>query len=89
MNANNNPKSPVTSCEDATSFSDNEIMHVQLQDPVISRVLKFKQQNQKPSADEIRTESPDVKILLREWDRLYLSKAGILRHCSVDLDQGD
>ena len=87
VNANSNPKSHVASCEDATSFSDNEIMDAQLQDPVISRVLKFKQQSQKPSADEIRMESPDVKILLREWDRLHLTKAGILRHRSVDLDQ--
>ena len=68
VNANSNPKSHVASCEDATSFSDNEILDAQLQDPVISRVLKFKQQNQKPSADEIRMESPDVKILLCEWD---------------------
>lgn len=87
VNANNNPKIHAASCDDVTSFSDTVIVDAQLRDPVISRVLKFKQQSQKPSADEIRIKSLDVKILLLEWDRLYLTKSGILRHRSVDLDQ--
>ena len=87
VNANKNRTSYTASCDKVTSFSDTEIMDAQLQDPVISCVLKFKQQSQKPSADEIRIESTDVKILLRKWDQLYLTKYGTLQHRSVDLDQ--
>ena len=87
VNANNNAKSPTTCSDEVTCLRETDILDAQLQDPAISRLLKFKQQSHKPSTDQIRVESPDVKLLLREWDRLYVTKSGILRHRSSDLDQ--
>ena len=87
VNGENYQTNRSTSSKTVTSFNDADLLDAQLQDPVISRVLNFKQQGKKPPVDELKMEPPDVKILLREWDRLYLTKSGILRHCSVDLDQ--
>ena len=87
INANNNQTNHTTSSKTVPLFSDADVLDAQLQDPVISHVLNFKQQGKKPPPEELKMEPPDVKILLREWDRLYLAKSGILRHHSVDLDQ--
>ena len=87
VNAENYQTSHTTGSKIVTSFNDTDLLDAQSQDPVISRVLSLKQQSKKPPANELKREPPDVKILLREWNRLYLTKSGILRHCSVDLDQ--
>ena len=79
-NEKNTLISYTTSNKTVPLFSDADVLDDQVQDPVISRVLNFKQQGRKPPADELGMESPGVKILLREWDRLYLKKS---RYCDI------
>lgn len=60
-----------------------ELLHAQLQDPVISHVLQLRQTGEKPDRRFMTMEAAKIKQLLHEWKRLYISEEGrkIQRTC--------
>ncbi len=46
--------------------------------PCIGRVLQYKRDNQHPPRKSLRTEPADVRVLLRQWRKLYINDDGIL-----------
>ena len=58
----------------------------QRQDPSIRRVISFVQGNRKPTFQETSSELSEVKLLLREWNRLELIDGVLFRKC---LDRGN
>lgn len=64
-----------------------QILESQRKDPVIGRVLQYIVKNQKPSKQTFKTEPPDVRILLRQWPKLYMNDHGILYRKTGERDQ--
>ena len=58
----------------------------QSQDPSINRVIKLVESAQKPSFKTLSDEQPEVKLLLREWNKLELREGILYRRC---FDRGD
>lgn len=58
----------------------------QSQDPSINRVVKLVESAQKPSFKTLSDEQPEVKLLLREWNKLELREGILYRRC---FDRGD
>ena len=58
----------------------------QSQDPSINRVIKLVESAQKPSFKNLSDEQPEVKLLLREWNKLELREGILYRRC---FDRGD
>lgn len=56
------------------------------QDPSINRVVKLVESAQKPSFKTLSDEQPEVKLLLREWNKLELREGILYRRC---FDRGD
>ena len=69
------------------SLSLAEIADAQRQDPDISRVMELQKADKKPSYAAAKAETPSVKLLLREWDKLSVTKQGILQRRSGDTHQ--
>ncbi len=62
-------------------------MEAQLNDSNIEQVRKLKKAGNKPNYEATKKEPASVKILLREWNKLYLNQAGILRRQLGQFDQ--
>ena len=56
-----------------------DILQHQMQDQDIHKLIVWKRDNVKPSAEEARDESHITKRLLYDWTKLFLDKEGILR----------
>ena len=63
------PRQPLTS---------QQILESQEKDPIIGPALGLKRTNQPPSSRLLTSEHPDVKVLLRQWTKLYLNPEGVL-----------
>ena len=53
-------------------------------DPDIRRVLRFKEAGQLPTRKEQKQETPNVRYLLREWDKLTVKEGVLYRKRVVD-----
>ena len=60
------------------SITPRDIVQAQQNDPVIAPALRSKLQGAKPSKAEIANASPGFRILMRDWEKLYISQEGIL-----------
>ena len=65
----------------------DDLRQAQRQDAAISKALRYKEQGHKPNNEERNSESHTTKILLREWDKLYIDKDGILHRKTSEYDQ--
>ena len=63
------------------------ILQAQHQDYCISKVLHYKEKGEKPNRRRDIQEPRGTKILLREWDKLYVSENGTLRRTTSEYDQ--
>ncbi len=68
-------------------LTPNQILESQKNDPVISQVLQYKVTNQRPTRQRLKTEPTDVKMLLRQWPKLYINDHGILYRKAGGRDQ--
>ena len=69
------------------TITPRDILQAQQHDPVIAPALRFKLNGTKPSKAEILNASPDFRILMRDWDKLYISQEGILYRKTSDNNQ--
>ena len=69
------------------SFSSKDIREAQENDKVIAPVVKYKSSNHAPSAEEKRRLSHLSKVLLSDWDKLYIDDDGILRRGIAEHEQ--
>lgn len=65
-------------CDAAVSMSNkpltlDQILESQRKDPVISQVLQYKVNNQRLLRQVLKTLLTDVKMLLRQWTKLYVN----------------
>ncbi|KAK7907779.1 hypothetical protein WMY93_016391 [Mugilogobius chulae] len=60
------------------SLSPSEIKASQEKDSVIGPVLHYKNSEYLPKGQAFKKEPPDVKILLRQWNKLYVNGDGVL-----------
>ena len=65
----------------------NDLLQAQRQDHCISKVLHCKEKGAKPNRTRYNQERRGVKILLREWDKFYISKDSTLRRKTSEYDQ--
>lgn len=77
----------TTSLSVGKSLSQEEIRVSQDQDAVIGRVMHYKANNYLPKGRTLKAESPDVKILLRQWSRLHVNDDGVLYRRANGRDQ--
>ena len=61
------------------SYTEEELAEMQAKDDVVGRVLHYVTLGKKPSTKEVRKESQDVKIALRQWDRLSIQRGVLCR----------
>lgn len=59
-------------------LSPEQIKQSQEKDATISRVLWYKSSNRRPSRHTLRAEPPEVKLLLKQWNKLQVNDEGIL-----------
>ena len=65
-------------------LSSNEIRQNQLQDPIIGKVLRYKQaQTEKPSWHETSHESPHFKIYWSDWENLQVENGILYRNTQL------
>lgn len=60
----------------------DKIREAQQKDPVIGKVLDYKMKNERPSANALRRESPELRTLVREWSKLEIKQDGTLHRRS-------
>ena len=77
----------TTSLSVGKSLSQEEIRVSQEQDAVIGHVMHYKANNYLPKGRTLKAESPDVKILLRQWSRLHVNDDGVLYRRANGRDQ--
>ena len=68
-------------------FDSSDVLQAQRHDHCISTVLRCKEKGEKSSRTTYNQESRGIKILLREWDKLYVSKDGTLHRKTSEYDQ--
>ncbi|CAB4018172.1 Retrovirus-related Pol poly from transposon [Paramuricea clavata] len=68
-------------------FNLSDIRQAQLEDNVIGKVYSFVNRKQRPTSSQRAAESPDTKLLLHEWPKLFIAKDGVLRRQSNSHDQ--
>lgn len=59
-------------------LSRESIQAAQKQDPVIGKMYAYKMRNKRPSAHELKGESLEFKVLVREWDRREIRTEGTM-----------
>ena len=69
------------------SFTSKDIREAQEKDKVITPVVKYKSLNHAPSSEEKRRLLHPSKVLLRDWDKLYVDDDGILRRRTAEHEQ--
>jgi transposase InsO family protein len=70
-----------------TPFSRAEICQAQRDDPNIGPVIDYKQSDQRPVGQQLKSSSAQSKRLLREWNKLSLDEDGILHRKTVTRTQ--
>lgn len=68
-------------------LSPADIRQSQERDPIIGRVLQYKESNHLPTGRVLKAEPADVRLLLRQWTRLHVSGDGILHRKAGGRDQ--
>lgn len=63
----------TTTLSAGKSLSQDDIRMSHEQDPVIGRFLQHKANDYLPKGRALIAESPEVRILLRQWRKLYLN----------------
>lgn len=71
----------------AQSLTPEQIRESQERDPVIGQVLRYKRENQYPSRRAFKAEPPDIRVLMRQWPKLYVNEDGILYRKAGDKQQ--
>ena len=61
-----------TNLWESSYISVNDLINVQLHDPVTSRVIQFVEKGKRPLAKDLLDDSSDVKRLLRDWPKLVV-----------------
>ena len=69
------------------SLTPEQIRDSQERDPVIGQVLHYKRNNQHPSRRALKAEPADVRVLMRQWAKLYVNEDGILFRKAGDKQQ--
>ena len=69
-------------------LNSNDISQVQRPDYYLSRVLRSKEKGQKPNRQRLVQKPGRTKILLREWDKLYVRKDGTSLRKTSEYDSG-
>ena len=62
----------------AGDLTINELRKAQENDSMISRLISYVEQKERPSAQKISSEPPSVKQALHEWNKLQIDDNGIL-----------
>ena len=65
----------------------NDLKQAQKEDLNISKLVQFKESGNKPSRQDIMKESPTIKALIREWDKLRFSSDGLLCRKTNEFNQ--
>ena len=60
------------------SITPRDIVQAQQNDPVIAPALRSKLQGAKPSKAAIANANPGFRILMRDWEKPYISQEGII-----------
>ena len=68
-------------------LDSSDILQAQRHDHCISTLLHCKEKGEKPSRTKYNQEPRGIKILLRKWDKLYISKDGTLHRKTSEYDQ--
>ena len=76
---------PITN--NLQTFHIADIRHAQLKDPVLSPVHGYVQRQQRPPPSQTSRESPETKLILHEWSKLFIDKDGVLRRKNGSRDQ--
>ncbi|KAI3353882.1 hypothetical protein L3Q82_005090 [Scortum barcoo] len=69
------------------SLSQGDIRGSQEQDAVIGRFLQHRANDYLPKGRALKAEPPEVRILLRQWRRLYVDDDGVLYRRANGRDQ--
>ena len=62
-----------------SQVTSHDLSSAQQTDSSISQVLRYKNLGKYPTKEERNGETPGVKILMKEWNRLHVGKDGVLR----------
>ena len=65
-----------------SQVTSHDLISAQQTDSSISQVLRYKNLGKYPTKKERNGETPGVKILMKEWNKLHVGKDGVLRHQS-------
>ena len=65
-----------------SQITSHDLLSAQQTDSLISQVLCYKNLGKYPTKEERDGETPGVKILMKEWNKLHVGKDGVLRHQS-------
>ena len=60
-------------------YDDNQLRKLQLQDPDLRLVLQAKEDNVRPSRDDVRNESLKTRKLIQVWDQLEVAGGVLMR----------
>lgn len=78
LNASSVPESfACPSYETIPGMTHDDWYQVQKEDPSLKRIISFLELDQKPNFRQIKLEPLEVKLLLREWNRLEV-RDGVL-----------
>lgn len=69
------------------SLTPTDLRNLQLEDPVLSKVLSFIESGVKPSSNCIRKEPPKIRKVLRQWDKLKLINGILYRF--IETNEGE
>jgi hypothetical protein len=79
---------PQPTASSTPQFNLSDIRQAQLKD-VIGKVYSFVNRKQRPTSSQRAAESPDTKLLLHEWPKLFIDKDGVLLTKTEQLTQSD
>ena len=65
-----------------SQVTSHDLLSAQQSDSSISQVLHYKNLGKDPTKEECNRETPGVKILMKEWNKLHAGKDGVLRRQS-------
>ncbi|CAB3988536.1 Retrovirus-related Pol poly from transposon 412 [Paramuricea clavata] len=78
---------PQSIASSTPQFNLSDIRQAQLKDNVIGKVYSFVNRKQRPTSSQRAAESPDTKLLLHEWPKLFIDKDGVVRRQNNSYDQ--
>ena len=61
-----------------------DIVKLQQEDSVLSKVIPLVEMQEKPSNDELKMYDKDVVLLLRQWDKLFIDDGVLYRKAQID-----